>query len=505
MKERRTSLAPGAVLALGALLLGALACSGAEDAAEPARATAPVERPRLILLLSIDSLRPDHLGFYGYERFTSPVLDAIAREGTVFEDASATAPWTLPSHASMLTGLYPLNHRVTSSKTRLPDSVPTIAGMVRSAGYDTAAVVNVEWLKQENFAVTRDFEKYLWVSTTLDRKAPNTWVTDQAIEWIEGLGERNLFLFVHYYDLHSDYTAEPAYEKLFVDDYDGKADGTGWQLKQAVLEEDYIEFCHESFDPDQCMFGSLYVIDENVHKIRFDDRDVAHLKNLYDAQIRQLDTELSRLFTTLRKRGLLDQTLLVVTSDHGEEFMEHGRVEHFIPTYQQTLHVPLVLRGPGVPAGVRVETPVSTVDIVPTLLELAGLTPPASLDGRSLSALWSGGDPAPFEERYLYGEAAGGITYNFFANGFFPVFRSVRQGRHKLVYESKNETHALYDLEADPAESIDISEREPEIAARLIGVMTERFRDFRPEPEEANTVEIDPKDAEMLRALGYVP
>jgi len=505
MKRRPGRRAPRAASALGALLFGLWGCTPPEtDTSAPEPATD--DAPRVVLLLSLDSLRPDHLGFHGYERFTSPVLDEIAREGVVFEDASAAAPWTLPSHASMLTGLFPLRHRVTSSKTRLPDDVRTAAGWFASAGYRTAAVVNVEWLKKENFGVTREFEDYLWVPTTLDRKAPNTWVTDQAIEWIEGLEEdRRLFLFVHYYDLHSDYAAEPAYERLFVGPYDGIADGTGWQLKRAVLEDDYIEFCHESFDPEQCTFGSLYVVDENVHKIHFDADDVQHLKDLYDAQIRQLDTELSRLFTALRRRGLFEHTLAVVTSDHGEEFMEHGRVEHFIPTYQQTLHVPLVVRGPGVPRGVRVTAPVSSVDIAPTLLELAGVPQPEGLDGRSLLPLWSGGDAAAFEERYVYGEAAGGITYNFFANGFFPVFRSVRQGRHKLVYDSKSAEHALYDLAADPAESVDVSAREPEVAERLIGVMTERHRDFRPEPEAGNAVQIDPEDAEMLRALGYVP
>lgn len=472
---------------------------------EPPPAAPP---PQIILLLSLDTLRPDHLGLYGYDRFTSPVLDELAREGVVFEDASAAAPWTLPSHASILTGLFPLRHRVTSSKTPLPDDIPTLAAMLAEHGYDTAAVVNVEWLKKENFRVTRDFEKYLWAGTSLDRKASNSWVTDQAIEWLPEAGESRLFLFAHYYDLHSDYAAEPAYEQLFVRPYEGSADGTAWQLKQAVLEEDYVEFCHRDFDPDQCAFGSEYVIDESVEKRHFDEADVNHLIDLYDAQIRQLDTELSRLVTALRKRDLLERTLLVVTSDHGEEFLEHGRVEHFIPTYQQTLRVPLILRGPGVERGVRVETPVSSVDIVPTVLGLAGAPVPSGLDGLDVSDLWR---PAPpddvtraFGERYLYGEAAGGITYNFFAKGFFPVFRSVRQGRFKLVYDSKNET-ALYDLEADPAESIDLSQREPEVFARLSDVMARRYEDFTPEPAAGTQVELDPKDIEQLRALGYVP
>ena len=496
-------------LALGALLFGASSWAACSSSREPVRGetagSADARTPRIILLLSLDTLRPDHLGFYGYERFTSPVLDGIAREGVVFQDASAAAPWTLPSHASMLTGLFPLRHRVVSAKTRLPDAVPTIAALLAAHGYDTAAVVNSDWLKKENFELTRDFAKYLWADTTLDRVSSNTWVTDQAIDWISSLDEQPLFLFVHYYDLHSDYVSEPYFEKLFVGPYGGTVDGTGWQLKQAVLEDDYLEFCHRSFDPKQCTFSSDYVVDESVQKRHFDEADVRHLIDLYDAQIRQLDTELSRLFSELRKRGLLEQTLLVVTSDHGEEFMEHGRVEHFIPTYQQTLRIPLMIRGPGIPRGVQVEAPVSSVDIVPTLLQLAGAPVPLDLDGFDLAPLWSGGGIGPFAPRFLYGEAAGGIQYNFFAPGFFPVFRSVRQGRYKLIYESKGGTYALYDLEADPAETVDVTEREPEIASRLSQVMTARYQDFRPEPETGSEVVLDPEDLERLRALGYVP
>jgi arylsulfatase A-like enzyme len=483
------------------------ACSRRE-APTPHDAAAPADPPRVVLLLSLDTLRPDHLGFYGYERFTSPVLDEIARDAVVFEDANAAAPWTLPSHASMLTGLYPLRSRVTSSKTRLPDGIPTLASMLARHGYDTAAVVNVEWLSKDSFQLTREFASYLRVPTTLDRKASNTWVTDQAIDWLEKLGDGRLFLFAHYYDLHSDYAAEPSYERLFSEPYEGPADGTGWQLLRAVLEEDYIDFCHRSFDKDKCAFGDVYVIDDSVHKLHFDADDVRHLKNLYDAQIRQLDTELSRLFTALRNEALLDDTLLIVTSDHGEEFMEHGRFEHFIPTYQQTLHIPLLLRGPGLPRGIRIGAPVSNVDIVPTVLRLVGAPLPEGLDGLDLSPLWSeraAEARSEFEARYLYGEASGGISYNFFAGGFFPIFRSVRQGRYKLLHESKQDSYALYDLREDPGEKVDVASREPEITERLIRIMNERYEDFRAEPREGEAVELSPEDAERLRALGYVP
>jgi len=514
---------PGSPLALvwavlSALLLAlqaGLGCSpGTEPQAGAPGAPAPeADRPRVVVLISIDTLRPDHLGLYGYDRFTSPVLDALAEEGTVFEDTSATAPWTLPSHASMLTGLYPMSHGVVSSRTKLPPGVPTLATIFGDKGFETAAVVNVVWLKKEDYQLTRDFEKYQWVRTNLARESASTWVTDAAIEWLSELGDDRMFLFMHYYDVHSDYASEPAYEKLFVGDYDGPADGTTWQLRRASLEDDYLASCRDDFDPERCTFGGgedAQVVDSSVEKVRFDARDLQHLRDLYDAQIRQLDAELGRFVAALRKLELLDETLLVVTSDHGEEFMEHGRLEHFLTTHEESLRVPLLLRGPGVPAGRRVSAPVSSVDLAPTLLALAGVDAPVAFDGLDLGPLLSSAPPGeatalPYSARYLYGEASGGHTYNFFAGGFFPVYRSVRRGPFKLVHDAKHDSFALYDLTNDPTEQHDVSAREPAVKAQLVAEMTRRYRQGLPEADPADPVELSPEDAARLRALGYVP
>jgi arylsulfatase A-like enzyme len=192
--------------------------------------------PRIILLISLDTLRADHLSLYGYERSTSPVLDLLAAEGVVFEDASATAPWTLPSHASILTGLTPFNHRVWTPAARLPDHIPTLASLLGEAGYETAAVVNSTWLHKQTYQLTRDFESYLGVQEVLDRREPSTWVTDRALEWLGGLGDRRLFLFVHYYDLHSDYASQPSYERQFLTPYAGEVDGKESQVLAERLQ-----------------------------------------------------------------------------------------------------------------------------------------------------------------------------------------------------------------------------------------------------------------------------
>ena len=458
----------------------------------------------MVLLISIDTLRADDLGAYGCPRFTSPVIDGIAREGVVFEDVTAPAAWTLPSHTSMLTGLYPTRHGVTGFQSGLPASVPTVAAMLGAAGWQTAAVVNVEWLKKENYQVTRDFALYSWAPAALDRRSTNSWVTDQAIDWIDAAGDRPIFVFAHYYDVHSDYKAEGAYEKLFITPYEGIADGTGWQLKRAALPEAYIDYCRKHDEPDRCRFGDDFDLGPTTEKLHFTPADVRHDRELYDAQIRQLDTELSRLSTSLRGLGVLDRTLVIITSDHGEEFMEHGSMEHFYTAYQEVVHVPLILRGLGVPRGVRVSTPVSLVDLVPTVLHAAGVAPPEGLDGRDLSALWSGGDTSAFAGRTLYVEAPGGAAHNRMIGDFFPVYRAVRQGRYKLVVEARSKTHALYDLQQDPGEQVDVSAREPGITAELLAVAEKRYAKAGEEGPE-NAVELDPDALERLRALGYVP
>ncbi len=465
-------------------------------------------RPEIIILISIDTLRADHLGLYGHGRPTSPILDAFAANGSVFEDASSTAPWTLPAHASMLTGLYPRSHRVLTFNTALPSEIPTLAGLLAEAGYRTAAVVNSAWLKKERYGLTRDFQKYLFVDDVQTRRAPNTWITDQAIEWLREPDSRPLFLFIHYYDVHSDYASLPQYENIFVSPYTGEADGTGWQLARASLEDDYIKMCHENYDPKKCRIGTeenYLAIDRSVGKLHFDEDSIRHIEELYDAGIRQLDNELGRFFSLLKENRILDDALVILTSDHGEEFLDHGRMDHFLTMYQEVLRVPLIFHGPNIPSGLRITTPVSLVDLMPTILSLSGVPPRTSSDGLDLTPLMAGKDPQQFTTRPIFGEASGGLTYALMMEDIFPVYRSLRRGQHKLIHDSKREIWELYDLANDPSETMNIAEREPELLAKLIEEMLKRYSEFNPEPSAADHVELSREELENLRALGYVP
>jgi len=439
-------------LFLGAVLvLAPLACGGREG------------RPRLVVLVSIDTLRSDHLGLYGYPRATSPVLDSLALESTVFDEAMSSSPWTLPAHASLLTGLYPSRHGLTSHERYLESSLATLAQLYSQAGYRTAAVVNSHNLGPE-FGLDRGFQQYRYVEERVDRREPSTEITDQGIQWVKGAGESPLFLFLHYYDVHSDYASLPEYETEFLRSYEGIADGSTAQL--AAHREGMV-----SLSP----------------------ADAPNLVDRYDAGIRQMDAEIGRFLDFLRERGLWEEALFVLTSDHGEEFFEHGGVLHGQTQYQEVIRVPLLVKGPGVPLGRRVPTPVSLVDIAPTLLGRAGIAVPEGLDGLDISRLWSEGD-RELEARYLFSEA----DHN---NVEHDITRSVRYKNFKLHFNRLSRERMLYDLAQDPEERTEIL-RGQEKARAALSERLDRF--MASEKVEAPVRALSEDEIEKLRSLGYL-
>ena len=419
--------------------------------------------PRLLVLISIDTLRPDHLGAYGYERATSPLLDAVAAVGVLFADVTTTSPWTLPAHASLLTGLYPNRHGVRSTGAVLPAEVATLAAELSAHSFRTAAIVNSVYLKREQ-GFDRGFDEYLYVRELVSQREPSRLITDRAVQWLERHGDGPAFLFLHYYDVHSDYASLPAYEASFARSYRGRADGTTRQL---------LRWRHGQ-----------------ETSVRPSDAD--HLRDLYDAGIRQLDDELGRLFEFLAASGLADATLLAITSDHGEEFFEHGGVLHGLTQYRELVRVPWLLRGPGVPAGRRIEEPVSLVDVVPTLMSALAVPAPAGLDGLDLTRLWNGDGRLP--ERTLFS----GADHNKRPPD---ATASARRGRFCLHLDRPSGRLALYDLARDPGEKTDVAAQEPDVVSRLRAELAEREGGAR---AVAPRRELAPEEIEGLRSLGYL-
>jgi arylsulfatase A-like enzyme len=416
-----------------------------------------------IILISVDTLRADHLGCYGYPRPTSPELDAIAAEGVVFEDVFSPSPWTLPAHGSLLTGLYPSRHGLKSHDDYLPSRIATLASALSRRGFRTAAVVNSHNLSAR-YGLDRGFQDFRYVEESVDRVEPQSEIIDQAIDWIRKAADRPFFLFVHSYDVHSDYRSKPEYERQFVGTYQGPVDGSTAQLIAA-----------------------------RQGKLTLGARDAAHLVDLYDAGIRQMDEELSRLLSLLRSERRLEQTLLIITSDHGEEFLERGGVLHGRTQFQEVVRVPLILRGPGIPAARRIATPVSLVDVMPTVLALADLGRHEGLDGWDLRALWH--NPDELGPRYIFGEAD--------HNNVEPdITRAARRESFKLHFNRLTRERQLYDLGKDPSERRDVASQHSGLADQMLKEIL-RFMEIRIEGERPREM-LTPEQIERLKSLGYL-
>jgi arylsulfatase A-like enzyme len=450
------------VLGLAQLALGA--CGGGSEG-----------RPRNAILISIDTLRPDHLGCYGYGRETSPTLDAMAAAGVRFEDVTAAAPWTLPSHATMLTGLYPSHHGVKNHETRLAQSFVTLAEEFQQRGFATLAVVNSHNLGAPAFELGQGFEEFRYIVETEDDPRTLKVRVFNSGETIvatakELLRERDedqpFFLFLHFYDVHTDFTPKNEYRERFVEPYSGRLTGTTDQLTRVRNGE-------ETLTP----------------------ADIAWLRQMYDAEIRQFDDLLARFLDWLEEEGLRDETVFVVTSDHGEEYQEHGSVLHGRTQYQEILRVPLIVQGPGVPAKTVITKPVHGVDVAPTLLGLMGVESSVPRDGLDLSPLWQG---SSLPERLFFAEA----DHNNRVEGeqVYDIKKMVRQGSHKLLKDTHTGRAELYDLGLDALEQRDISGDDPE-RVRALEQALERFRagaiegEAIPPPSE--------EEQRRLEALGY--
>jgi arylsulfatase A-like enzyme len=426
----------------------------------------PPQVARNVIVISVDTLRADRLGCYGHELPTSPNIDAFARQGVVFEDASSTSPWTLPAHASLLSGLYPPRHGVRTIGRVLSADLPTLASILRSQGFVTRAVANLRALQQTHQLLS-SFDSVEIVPTDQSETGAARSVTRAATSWLAPRRDERTLLFVHYYDVHSDYRSRPSYERVFT------------------------ERAHDR----QGSTDQLLAITAGA---RVPLAEIETLSRLYDAGIRQLDEELGRFFAWLDEHDRLNDTLIVLTSDHGEEFFDHGPegtprttgVSHGHSLYQELLRVPLMLRGPGVPARGRVTSPVSLVDVVSTVLDTLGLEAPNGLDGESLQPLFDG--RTVLGERPMFFETSRSLRT--------PTLEGVRRGSHKLVLDVSTGERALYDLAADPGETRDLSAERPEIAARL----EEDLRWIQDQRRRAETRELSDEAKERLRALGYL-
>jgi arylsulfatase A-like enzyme len=391
------------------------------------------ERRLNVMIIGVDTLRPDHLGCYGYDRDTSPNTDRLAEDGVLFENVISQSPWTLPSFATVFTSLYPTQHGAGSLKSLMRTSFPPLAMILLKHGYSTGAVINAPALKRE-FGVNRGFESYDVNPPGVERSADQ--VTADALKWIDLNREGPFFIFVHYFDPHLSYSPPAPYDTLFNPAYRGR-------LKN-------------SFDINE--FPQARVTNFESMKV-LTPADWNHIRSLYDGEIAFTDMAVGHLIDGIEEMGLRRNTLIVFLSDHGEEFFEHEGFEHGHTLYEELLRVPLVFSLPdALLQGVRINRQVRLLDVAPTILDLLNIDPGTHIEGVSLRPLLTGkGDvnassvsllppDVAYAEALLHGRERKSVTA-------YPW---------KLIYDTVNREEMLFNLEHDPGETDNVRAGEHE-------------------------------------------
>lgn len=481
-RRRCATLVPMLVAALFLAACGAEAPVSAADAGKPN-----------VLLFLIDTLRADHLGSYGHVRPTSPALDAFAGTATRFENVYAQAPRTVASHASLFTSTYPAVHGAWNGAhpsegedaplPNLSDKAHTLAEVLSESGYDTAGICDGGWLKKSR-GLAQGFAHFESHFRGVEDRV------GEALKWLERRSkeEQPFFLFLHTYEVHTPWLPDPELLEPFVGDYQGKLLGVLEAARafhaSGEVKNPIVDTHRKFFEP---LLGEL------------DPEDVQFVKALYDAEIRKVDREFARLLAALDALGLAEDTLVIVTSDHGEEFGEHGRWEH-VQVYDECLRVPLLVRLPGQRAGEVRNDPVELVDVMPTLLAELGLDIPEAAQGRAID-LRAPETPGP--ERELWAE-----TNEPRAQVAW------RRGASKVVLHPDEDARGeVFDLSSDPRETNDLATGDQGTAAaaharvRLEawrGTSAEHALRFGLDRPVLSQDDLDPQTIRELEELGYV-
>jgi arylsulfatase A-like enzyme/Flp pilus assembly protein TadD len=420
-----------------------LAQAGARAAA--GALPAETDQPASVILISIDTLRADHLSCYGYTRLRTPHIDALVRGGTLFAEISSQAPITLPSHVSLFTSTYPFANGIRENAQVLAPGAVTLATLLAARGYKTAAFIGGYFLARR-YGLAQGFETYdspfdgRGVNSALSLKRPAAQVLDAAQPWLVPNAHHPFLLFIHLFDLHQPYDPPAAYPA------------------RAPESE-------------------------------------------YDQELAYVDDALGKFFTFLAAHGIDRRALTVLFSDHGESLGDHGENTHGYFIYRSTLHVPLIFHWPQAEAArgrqthvPRVDAPAGLIDVAPTILSFLGIGPPASFCGHSLMGLAGGDAPA----RDVYSESS--YAHDKFG---WAELRSLRRGDYQYIDAPRPE---LYDLKRDPAELHNLLPGQTALAASYRERLTALVGSYRAAPAEGAGTDAAtaPGAAESLRSLGYL-
>jgi arylsulfatase A-like enzyme len=444
----------------------------------------PQQNTKNVILISLDTLRPDHLGCYGYSRDTSPSIDSLAEDSALFRNTFATSPWTLPSHVSLLTSLNCINHQVYQGNQTMDPSILTLADILRTRGYFNGAITGGGFVSGF-YGFSKGFDSY-HVRGQVQAENSAEIAGRAALDWIERHKDRNFFLFLHTYQIHNPYFSPAPYNELFLE-------------KTSTFKE----IDHSPFRLNH----------ENRYKTVTDDLRQNFI-DLYDGEIRYTDESLIKpLVSKLKEIKLYDNTMIILTSDHGEEFYEHKSWHHTHSVYNETIKVPLIIKFfNSTNMGKRIPEFARLIDIMPTILEELGINRPKyPMDGESLLELLSD-EKRQLEERIFIAELASNVMQRH-----VPKKVAINQGKYKLIINSEFKSEDLayflfsppeiepmeiFDLEKDPDELYDKSRENPQLTRKLLDFLNNQNKMTR-----AVTAEEDKMSEELreqLRALGYI-
>lgn len=383
------------------------------------------DRPLNVILIGVDTLRPDHLGCYGYPRNTSPNIDELAGEGVLCENVVSQCPWTTPSFGTVFTSLYPTQHGAGSLEECLRSESTTLAEILQAKGYATCALVSNPALSPQ-FGLDRGFEIYDIDYHSEGRTADE--VTGLVLNWLDGNSGRPFFIFAHYFDPHLSYAPPAPFDTLFDPDYGGTLGNSfGKGVFPNIKANNYEAL------------RSLTPADWN------------HLISLYDGEIAYMDRSLGVLFRGLKDRKLWASTLIVFLSDHGEEFWEHGGFGHGHTLFNELIRVPLIFSLPAtLPSGKRLAPQVRLLDVAPTILDLLDADPVSRFEGVSLEPLLSGKGRVEQDGGDLLGPEMA-LSEALFRG---PEQKSIVIYPWKLIYNTSTEGEMVFNLADDPGEQV---------------------------------------------------
>lgn len=425
-------------------------------------------RPNIILI-TLDALRPDHLGSYGYVRTTSPTIDNLANNGTIFTNAIASGAQTATSNASLITSTYPFIHGIRDWGYQFsPDTPKTLPVILKHHGYDTAFISD-----HVLFSLIKDFEKGFDTFNTIIAIPPPTFqtrvveITDWAISWLQAHNKKKFFLWLYYLTPHGPYIPDEPFNKMFV-------------LDKFYNKEKTAPISGNLFD--QSPIGAIpkYLAIDGIREIDF---YIAQ----YDGEIRRADAQIARLLLELNKLGLDKNTLVIINSDHGESMGEHARYFcHANSLYDELVKTTLILHGTNkIPHNLKIDHQVRNIDIMPTILDLIKIKS-AGMQGQSLLPLMNGTTR----------------TASAFAFSEQGPLLSVRTKRWKLIYDEHNQQYELYDLINDPGERTNIAGQRTAVFRHLqrqLNNYLARSKQLRPIMKSP----LNPEALERLHALGY--